>query len=89
MQTDEKKQLVVRSRNFNLLTGTLYYKGSDAICRWSVCDDEKETVLREAHCGIVGGHYAGDATARKIWQAGLCWPTTQKDAQAYYRECDL
>ena len=31
----------------------------------------------------------GDVTARKIWQASLWWPTTQKDAYLYYRQCDL
>ena len=31
------------------------------------------------HCGIGGGHYAGETTTRKIWQSGLWWPTTQKD----------
>ena len=54
-----------------------------------VHDDEKEIVLQEAHCRIAGGHYAGDATAQKIWQAGLWWPTTQKDTQVYCRKCDL
>ena len=46
-------------------------------------------LLQEAHSGIAGGHYAGDATTRKVWQAGLWWPMTQRDAQQYCRECDL
>ena len=54
-----------------------------------VHSDEKETILREAHCGIAGGHYADDATTRKIWQSGLWWPTTLKDAIKYGKECDL
>ena len=57
--------------------------------RRCVHDDEKEIVLQEAHCRIAGGHYAGDATAQKIWQVGLWWPTTQKDTQVYCRKCDL
>ena len=89
MRTDKKKTLVVRSQNFCLIQDTLYHKGSEGI--WSRCihSDEKEEILREAHCGITGGHYASDATARKEWQAGLWWPTTQQDAQQYCRECDL
>jgi hypothetical protein len=54
-----------------------------------VRSDEKDLILREAHCGIAGGHYAGEATARKIWQSGLWWPTTMRDAVKYSRECDL
>ena len=81
--------MAVKSRNFCLLNNILYHKGRDDIWRRCVRNDEMEVVLRESHCGIAGGHYAGDTTARKIWQDGLWWPTTQKDAQAYYRECDL
>ena len=71
MRTDEKKRLAVRSRNFCLLGETLYHKGIDDIWRWCVHNDEKETMLRKAHCGIARGHYVGDATAQKIWQVGL------------------
>ena len=89
MWTDEKKRLVVRSRNFCMIQDTLYHKGSDNVWRRCIRNDQKETILREAHCGIAGGYYAGDATTRKVWQAGLWWPTTQRDAQQYCRECDL
>ena len=32
LSTDERKRLVVRSRNFCLLNNTLYHKGADGIC---------------------------------------------------------
>ena len=89
LRTDEKKRLAVRSRNFCLVDGVLYHKGGDGIWRRGVRQDEKEAVLREAHCGTAGGHYAGDVTARKVWQSGLWWPTTQKDANNFCKECDL
>ena len=89
LRIDEKKRLVVRSRNFCVLEGILYPKGSDGIWRRGVRQDEKEVVLGEAHCGTAGEHYAGDVTARKIWQAGLWWPTTQKDTHLYCKQCDL
>ena len=83
MQTNKKKRLALQSRNFCMIQDTLYHKGSDSI--WCKCihNDEKATILREAHCGIAGGHYAGDAMSRKVWQAGLSWPATQRDAQQY------
>ena len=83
------KRVVVRSRNFYLVGDTLYHKGADGISRRTVRSDEKELILREAHCGIAGGHYASEATTRKIWQSGLWWPTTLKDAVRYSKECDL
>ena len=58
LRTDEKKRLVVHSRNFCMVEGVLYYKGSDGIWQQGICHDEKEVVLREAHCGTAGGHYA-------------------------------
>ena len=48
----------VRSRNFYLLNDTLYHKGADDIWWHTVRQYDKETVLREANCGIIGGHYA-------------------------------
>ena len=48
IRTDEKKRLVVRSRNFCLLQGTLYHKGGDGIWRRCVRSDEKTRILREA-----------------------------------------
>ena len=40
----------------------MYHKGSDSIWRRCVRQHEKSAVLREAHRGIEGGHYAGEAT---------------------------
>ena len=45
-----------------MIQDTLYHKGNNGIWRRCICDNEKETMLREAHCGITGRHYAGDAT---------------------------
>ena len=57
MRTDEKKRLIVRSRNFCMIQDTLYHKGSDDVWRRCIRNDENETTLREAHYGITGGHY--------------------------------
>ena len=89
MDRDERKRVAVRSRHFYLVGDTLYHKGADGIWRRTVRSDEKETILREAYGGIAGGHYAGEATTLKIWQSGLWWPTTLKDAVRYSKECDL
>ena len=64
-------------------------QGVDGIWCRAVQSDEKDAVLCEAHCGVVGGHYAGEATTRKIWRSGLWWPTTLKDIVRYCKECDL
>ena len=84
MDRDERKRLAVRSHHFCLIQDTLYHKGTDSIWKYAVYSDEKEAILREAHCGT-----AEDATTRKIWQSGLWWPTTLKDAIRYGKKCDL
>ena len=89
LSADERKRLAVRSRNFCLLNDTLYHKGADGIWRRAVRQFEKSVILRESHCGIAGGHYAGETTTRKIWNSGLWWPTMMKDAVEYCRKCDL
>ena len=45
--------------------------------------------MRETHWGVAGGHYAGETTAKKIWNSELWWPTTTKDAVEYCRQCGL
>ena len=71
MSTDERKRIAVRSRNFCLLNDILYHKGADGIWRRAVRKFEKLAILRESHCGVAGGHYAGETTARKIWNSGV------------------
>eukprot|EP00253_Pinus_taeda_P034544 PITA_34544 len=51
--------------------------------------DEAEKVLQELHDGLVGGHYAGDATAHKILPADYYWPTLFKDSNNYVRKCQV
>ena len=62
---------------------------SDGIWHRAVWQFEKHAILQEAHCGIAGGHYAGDSMAHKVWQSGLWWPTTKKDTQDFCWQCDL
>jgi hypothetical protein len=46
-------------------------------------------ILMEAHEGIIGGHYAGKATAQKVLRASLWWPTLHRDAKDYSRAYDV
>ena len=83
MNREERKRLAVQSWHLCLQRDTLYHKGVDGIWRRAVRSDEKDQILRKAHCGVGGGHYAGDVIARKIWQSGLWWPKTLKDVVRY------
>ena len=89
MSLDERGRLAVRNWSLCLLNDTLYHKGADGIWWCAVLQFEKKAILRETHCRIGGGHYAGEATTRKIWNSGLWWPMTMKDAVKYCWQCDL
>jgi hypothetical protein len=64
--TVQKKNLVVRAADYQLIAGHLYKLGADNILRRCVMEHERPIILAEAHEGIVGGHYAGKAIAQKI-----------------------
>ena len=89
MSISQKKQLVVKSFDFQLLAGQLYKLGSDEILRRCVLPHEQGPILEEAHAGIMGGHYGGHATTRKVLHVGLWWPTLHNDATYYARSYDV
>ena len=89
MSTSQKKQLVVKVSDFQVITGKLYKLGPDEILRWCILPHEQGSILEEAHAGIAGGHYGGRATARKVLRAGLWWPMLHNDAADYANSYDV
>ena len=63
--------------------------GPDEILRRYVLSHEKESILVEVHVRIPRGHYGGRATAIKILQAGLWWPTMHNDVTYYAKSYDV
>jgi hypothetical protein len=89
MTVAQKKQLVVKATNYQLIAGNLYKLGEDGILRHCVLEHERSVILEEAHDGIVGGHYVGKAMTQNILCAGIWWPTLHKDAKEYCQSCDI
>ncbi|KAH9288137.1 hypothetical protein KI387_032254, partial [Taxus chinensis] len=58
------------------------------VLRWRVLEHEHEAIMEEAHGGIIGGHYAEDATVRKILMDGLWWDILYKNTKEYVKACD-
>ena len=69
--TSQNKQLVVWAAYFQLIAGELYKMGLAEILRLYVLLHEQERILAEAHDEVVGGHYGGCTSARKILWVGL------------------
>ena len=55
----QKKQLVSKVADFQLIIGQLYKMGLDEIIRHCVLEHERPMVLNESYDGVVGGHYVG------------------------------
>jgi hypothetical protein len=89
MTVAQKKQLVVKATDYQLIAGNLYKLGADGILRRCVLEHERSMILEEAHDGIVGGHYAGRETAQNILCTGIWWPTLHKDVKEYCQSCDV
>ena len=85
----KKQYLVVKAVDFTLIARHLYKLGPDEVLCRCVMPHEKEAIIKEAHSGTVGGHFAGNPTAQKILAAGLWWPTLHKDTKEFCRYCDI
>lgn len=85
----QKKKLVVKALDYQLISGQRYKLGLDEILRRCVLEHEKDMILEEAHAGVVGGHYAGKSTAQKILRPRIWWPTLHKDAKECCQACDI
>ncbi|KAH9331797.1 hypothetical protein KI387_003905, partial [Taxus chinensis] len=57
--------------------------GRDEVLGRCVLEHQHKDIMEEAHGGITGGHYAGDAPSRKILLAGLWWETLYKNCKEY------
>lgn len=50
---------------------------------------EIDEIMKGAHEGPLGGHYAGKVVAHKIMCIVLWWPTIFWDTKDYCRNCDV
>ena len=71
ISTSQKKQLVVKYSDYQLISEHLYKLGANEILRQCVLPHKHGEILAEAHARVTRGHYGGLATKRKVFQAGL------------------
>jgi hypothetical protein len=81
--TAQRKNLVIRTTDYQLITRHLYNMGIDSILRRYVLDHERPRILVEAHEGIAGGNYARKDTAQKVLHTGLWWLKINRDSKEY------
>lgn len=66
----------------------LFHKGVDQQIRRCVAGDDIFEILKAAHGGPYGGHFADKRTGHKVLQMGYYWPSIFRDARDYVRRCD-
>ena len=79
--TAQKKNLVVKATNYQLIAGHLYKLGAYKILRRCDMEHEMPIIMANVHEGIVGECYVGNYTLQKVLHAGLWWPTVHKDSK--------
>jgi hypothetical protein len=84
----QKRHMVVRAVDYQLIVEKLYKLGLDIILRRCVLNHERQDILWECHIGFVIEHVGGKATTHNILHVGLWWDTLFKYAKEYARSCD-
>jgi hypothetical protein len=57
------------------------------MCR-CLTTSKAQSVLKELHERMVGGHFTVDIVTKKILDAGYWWPTLFKDTHEFCKSCD-
>ena len=61
-------------------------KNLDGVLLCCLDKDETETILKELHSGLAGGHFRGEITTYKILRVGYYHPTLFLYSYAYVRK---
>ena len=85
--SEQRRATRRRSIPYTMISDILYRAGRDGVLCRAVEHDEARLVLNKCHEGICGGHFVGDATAKKILMAGYHWPTLFKDSVEFCKTC--
>ena len=86
--TKKKKILTIKVSPYTLINRILYKLGLDDILRRSALEHERQDVIQEAHSRAAGCHFSVETTIKKILQAGLWWPSINKDCKDKISQCD-
>lgn len=75
----QKKQLVVKETNYQVIARNLYKLDTDGLLRRCVSEHERPMILSEAHERVAGGHYVVKTMTQNILHPRIWWPTLHKE----------
>jgi hypothetical protein len=79
----EKRKIIHQSTRYSWMAGYLFHTGADQQIRRCVAEDNIYEILKAAHDGPCGGHFADKRTGHKVLQMGYYWPSIFRDARDY------
>ncbi|GJZ16732.1 reverse transcriptase domain-containing protein [Tanacetum coccineum] len=88
MSTQQKKKFFKDIKHYFWDDPYLFRICADQIIRRCVFGQEAFEILKACHEGPTGGHHSANITARKVFNAGLFWPTIYQDAHSMIKSCD-
>ena len=80
---------MVKVIDYQLIADEHYKLGIDEILRRCILKHERDEIMRDAHEGMMRGHYAGNVAPHKIMHVGIWWPTIFKDTKEYCESFDV
>eukprot|EP00253_Pinus_taeda_P010676 PITA_10676 len=88
----KKRFLRMKSSNFCVIDGALFWKNYEGIFLKCLTKDETNNVMREFHAGDYGGHLYWKSTADKILRAGYYWPSLFRNVKTFtasWHKCQI
>eukprot|EP00253_Pinus_taeda_P031798 PITA_31798 len=82
-----KRFLSMKSSNFCVIDGTLFWKNHEGILLKCLTIDETNSIMKEFHAGDCGGHLYWKSTADKILRAGYYWPSLFANVKKFAVSC--
>ena len=83
----QRRAVRLKAEKYILTQDGLGWRNLDGIILKCVSVEELETIIKEMHGCIGGGHYAPRTVAANIMRAGYYWPTLFKDVHSFVRTC--
>jgi len=76
----EKMKIIYQSTQYSWMVGYLFYTWVDQQIQHYVGEDDIYEILKAAHDGSYGGHFADKIIGHKVLQMGYYWPSIFCDA---------
>nr|GEX82000.1 reverse transcriptase domain-containing protein [Tanacetum cinerariifolium] len=89
MSFQQKKKFFKDVKHYFWDDPYLFRIRADQIIRRCVHDKEAYDILKACHEGPTGGHHGANFIAKKVFDAGLFWPTIYRDAHNLVKSCDI